>query len=230
MQQWYQGRTNRPVWMLSASRQAAGNRLSSLFPWTATDRILPWPPLRPAHRDSLERLSYPSGALEQAFQPVPIDRSMNNEFRTYRRKLPHWESAGSVYFITFNTAGDLALDDECKDIVINAIKFHEDKKYELYACVAMSSHVHVVLQPLEQQDGGFPRIAEITQGIKGYSAWKINGHLGRKGQVWQTESYDRIVRNQHEFDEKVNYIINNALKAGLVVDPERYRWLYLKGQ
>ncbi len=34
------------------------------------------------------------------FQPV-------NEFRIYRKNLPHWEGPGSVYFITFRTAMDI---------------------------------------------------------------------------------------------------------------------------
>jgi hypothetical protein len=49
--------------------------------------------------------------------------------------------------------------------------------------------------------------------------------LGLVGQpFWQDESYDRLVRNQTEFDRIVNYIEMNPVKAGLVAKPEDFPW------
>ena len=59
-------------------------------------------------------------------------------------------------------------------------------------------------------------------GIKGVSAHKINFHRNTRGRIWQKESYDRIVRDEKEFDMKLNYMYNNPIKKGLTKDS----WLY----
>jgi len=72
------------------------------------------------------------------FQPV-------QEFRTYRRNLPHWEQPGSFYFITFRTNKKFVLPEETRNIVVDSIKYHNCKKYTLYACVIMPDHAHLIL-------------------------------------------------------------------------------------
>lgn len=150
------------------------------------------------------------------------------EFRVYKRNLPHWEYLGSVYFITFRTATGFTLSGPAKDIVFSACKYHADKKYRLCACVIMDTHVHCILQPLEESEGSFYSLAQIMHSIKSYSANRIQRLVGRKGNVWQDENYDRIIRDEEEYLEKMNYVANNPLKAGLVDKPEDYRWLFLE--
>ncbi|MBI4330337.1 MAG: transposase [Chloroflexi bacterium] len=152
------------------------------------------------------------------------------EFRAYQRKLPHWEQPGSLYFVTFNTSDGFVLSDEAKDLVFGAVKFHSGKKYELHALVVMDTHVHLVAQPSEKSKDIFYSIAEIMHSIKSYTANRLQKFSGKKGSVWVYESYDRIIRDEKEYLEKMNYIINNPLKAGLVREPDEYKWLFYKGQ
>ena len=77
--------------------------------------------------------------------------------------------------------------------------------------------------------GVFFSLAQIMHSIKSYSANRIQRLLNRKGSIWQDENYDRIIRDEGEYLEKLNYIVNNPLKAGLVEKPEDYRWLYIVG-
>ncbi len=149
------------------------------------------------------------------------------EARSYRRNLPHIEEPGSVYFITFKTKGENVLNDEAKDVVFDGIKFHAGKKYRLYACIVMETHVHFIIKPLKEPNGRFPSIAQILHSIKSYSAHQINKILNRTGSIWQNENYDRIVRNDEEWLGKMSYIQNNPVKAGIVQKPEDYRWLFL---
>jgi putative transposase len=147
------------------------------------------------------------------------------DFRIYRRRLPHYEQPGSVYFVTFKTAEEFALSDEAKDIVFDSIKFHAEKKYKLFACVVMETHDHIILNPLEVGEATFS-LAQILHSIKSYSANRIQRLLNKKGNVWLGENYDRIIRDDEDYQEKFNYIVNNPLKAGLVERPEDYRWLF----
>ncbi len=75
----------------------------------------------------------------------------------------------------------------------------------------------------------FETLSKIMHSIKSFTAHEINKMLNRKGKVWQNESYDRAIRNEDEFLEKLNYIANNPIKASLARQYEDYKWLYIKG-
>ncbi len=150
--------------------------------------------------------------------------------------MPHYEIAGSTYFITFNTVEGLRLTDSAKDVVMASVKFHAARKYALHACVVMETHVHTVIRPLSVAE--MPRtpyraaqtysLSQVCHSIKSYSAHKINSVLVRTGGVWQSESYDWVIRDEKDYRDKVTYIMWNPVRAGLVAKPEDYRWLFVE--
>ncbi len=151
------------------------------------------------------------------------------EFRYYKRNLPHYDDPGNIYFVTFSTAAGCELTDSVKDAVFSSIKYHSGKKYTLYACIIMKTHVHIIIKPKEFSNGSLYSLAQIMHSIKSYSGNKVNKILSRKGSVWLKESYDRIIRDDDDYIEKMNYIIYNPVKAGLVSQPENYKWLFYLG-
>ena len=46
------------------------------------------------------------------------------------------------------------------------------------------------------------------------------------GTVWQSERYDRINRNEQEFQDTWEYIRQNPVKAGLSATPEEYPFFW----
>lgn len=137
-----------------------------------------------------------------------------------RRHLPHWTLQGSTYFATFRLAGgELAAPE--RRIVIDHLTHGDPEFYTLIAAVVMPDHVHVLLRPNESIE-----LSRVMKGVKGVSARLLNAHRGRRGRVWQAESFDRIVRDHAELDEKLHYMLNNPVKAGLVSDGWKYDgWL-----
>ena len=90
----------------------------------------------------------------------------------------------------------------------------------------MPDHVHLALTPL--YDGSsFFSVAEIMQGIKSASAHQINRLLNRSGQVWQRESFDRVLRREESIRAKVEYMVQNPVRAGLVKIATEYQWLWV---
>jgi len=103
------------------------------------------------------------------------------------------------------------------------------KHIELSAFVIMPDHVHALAQPLPlPQSAGVFDLAEIIHSVKSFSGHQINRRRGRRGSLWQDERYDRIVRDEAEFLEKWQYIMNNPVKRDLVQRWEDYPWLYIK--
>jgi REP element-mobilizing transposase RayT len=146
-----------------------------------------------------------------------------NPSKSFRKRhLPHFQLSSGYYFITFSTSQRKILSASQKDSVLNAIQFWHGKKYQLLAAVIMDDHVHLIIDP-------FVSISSIMHSIKSFTAHEINKKENKQGKVWQAEYYDRGIRTEQEFLEKINYIANNPLKEGLAETPEEYKWLCIKG-
>ena len=143
-----------------------------------------------------------------------------NGLHITKRHLPHWTLHGSTYFITFRTQDNELSVDEQK-IVLEHIKAGDKKYYSLIALTIMPDHAHILLAP---HDG--VELRRIMKGIKGVSARKINMLPNASGSIWQDESFDRIIRDQKELDEKLNYMLNNPAKKGLTDNPWNYHGWY----
>jgi len=145
----------------------------------------------------------------------------------YKRNLPHIEKFQADYFVTFRTSNDFFLPPAARSIALRHCLFENGRKIELHAAVIVPNHAHLLFTALEGNQAEPYSLAEIMKGIKVVSARNINKLLKRKGQLWQDESFDRIMRAK-EFEFKKNYIIANPIDAGLCERPEEYRWLWLE--
>ena len=97
---------------------------------------------------------------------------------------------------------------EIAKIMQDALLFHNDTKYKLIAWTIMPNHVHILLKPFE-------KLGTIEHSIKSFTANEINKLLNRRGSLWQTEVFDRYIRNFEHFEKTVAYIENNPVKARL---------------
>ena len=150
-----------------------------------------------------------------------------------RRNLPHWQRGGSTYFVTFRlreSGGDVpggtgfqpVLTPQERRTVKDCILHWHRTRWHVHALTVMPDHVHILAEPVERSEGQWYPLSTILHSVKRHSARSINRLRGRRGPLWQPESFDRIIRDEKEFDEKSNYILTNAVKSGLVTDG----WLY----
>ena len=151
----------------------------------------------------------------------PPESGVTEELLRRRHHLPHWQQGGSTYFITFRSARGI-LPVAARTLARDLILENHGSRCDLAFGVVMPDHVHLLLRPREREPGFWWDLATILRGIKGASARRINQLLEMQGTVWQKERFDRIVRDEGEFEEKWRYIYFNPYKAGLVDDPEAY--------
>jgi REP element-mobilizing transposase RayT len=124
--------------------------------------------------------------------------------------------------------------------VADSLHYRDGKIFRLDAFCIMSNHVHTVFAPFfseaewldyEEAHAAFNSdvvLSNLMQSLKGYTAWQCNQLLGRKGQFWEHESYDHIVRNADAQARIVRYVLNNPVKAGLVEQWQDWRWHYVR--
>jgi REP element-mobilizing transposase RayT len=103
------------------------------------------------------------------------------------------------------------------------------EKFDLKVAVVMPDHVHLIFTPLVDYEAmEVCSLAKIMDAIKGASAHKINKTLHRKRRVWQPESFDHVLRTSESLDAKIQYLLDNPVRRGLVRDSNHYPWLWKK--
>lgn len=113
--------------------------------------------------------------------------------------------------------------EEFAGIVKTTLHYPEGKDYKLICYCIMPNHVHLVFELLKHNKG----VSKIMQSIKRISASDCNKLLNKTGKFWQGESFDRLIRDDKELYNIINYVINNPVKAGLVDNPGRWNNTYL---
>jgi len=93
------------------------------------------------------------------------------------------------------------------------------ENYLLHDFVVMPDHFHLLITPA----AGIT-LERAMQLIKGGFSFRARQELGFKGEIWQNSFYDRLVRDWEEFQRFREYIQQNPVKKGLVVEPEKYAY------
>ncbi len=177
--------------------------------------------LNPSQRTDKSLSEWPESAPKISTEPGGIGVSpVGAELSKQRRNLPHWQMGGSTYFVTFRVSSGELTESE-RSLVLDACLHWHGEKANVHLVTVMPDHVHLLLTP-ERSGDGWHALSELTHSIKSYTAHELNKKRGSEGPVWQSESFDRIVRDQDEFDEKWNYMLNNPVKAGLAGAPTEY--------
>ena len=103
--------------------------------------------------------------------------------------------------------------------VVNALQFQREKRAFILAYAVMPDHFHAVLAPKTGWN-----ISQVMQSIKGYAARVINCRSAARGPLWQRSFYDRMIHDERQLFETIEYVHMNPVVAGLVEDPEAYEY------
>ncbi len=107
-------------------------------------------------------------------------------------------------------------------IVLDIQKYfqsYDKKMYELMALTIVPNHIHILFKQNDE-------LKNIMRILKGGSTHIVNTLLDRKGQVWASDYFDKLIRNEEHFSLVYDYIKYNAIKAGLDDARERFYGLY----
>lgn len=97
-----------------------------------------------------------------------------------------------------------------REIVISALKYFDNSRIRLGDFVVMPNHVHALMTPLDDFE-----LEDVLHSIKSWSANQINVVLGRRGEFWMKDTYDRLSRCGEELLRTQAYIRANPVKAKL---------------
>ena len=123
-----------------------------------------------------------------------------------------------------------------KEIITNSLSFLvNEKRVEVYGFVIMSNHIHLIWRIMNGH-----QLAEVQQSFMKFTAQKIIkdlksnhpqvlahfyvGASDRKCQIWERNSLSIELHSNAVLLQKLYYIHNNPVKAGLCLQPEAYHY------
>ncbi len=123
-------------------------------------------------------------------------------------------------------------------IIMEKLKEMDEHYFELQAYCIMPNHLHLLINTSIQLlgtdidesnlDDRYIQLDKTMKHFKGATSYLSNQALGRKGKFWQRDSYDHYVRNDKEWDNIVNYILNNPVKAKLAQTSLDWKYSYYR--
>lgn len=211
---------------------------------------------RPAYRRNLPHIQPPGTSFFITFRlagslPVEVVKQWNLQ-RQWLRHLAatnrkHFDQVKHQFdrrwFAKFEALLDQATvgptwlkHDRIASIVADSLHYRDGKVYRLDAFTVMSNHVHTVFKPLPKpainslsvDDVEYYSLASIMQSLKGYTAFRANEILGRRGEFWAHESYDHWIRDYSEWQRIIAYVLNNPVKAGNCQIWRDWKWSYVR--
>jgi REP element-mobilizing transposase RayT len=151
---------------------------------------------------------------------------------------------GIPYFITMTVIGwiDLFTRKEICEIIVKNLRFAQNYRgLEIFTYVIMPSHIHLIAR---KKDG---KLNDLIRDFKSYSAKEIihfirhdriesrkewllgvmsifaaSNKQNKDLMVWQKTNHPISVDDNSVIDQKIEYIINNPVKACIVLNPEDY--------
>ncbi len=148
-----------------------------------------------------------------------------------------------IYYLTFQIVDwiDIFTRQIYRDVVIESFKYAiEHKGMQVFAFVIMSNHIHIINQSvtgkLSSTIGDIKKytckkILETIQDIpESRSKWmldrfQLHGGLNRRNkeyQIWTQENHAVFLYSHKFIREKLDYLHQNPVRAGIVEKPEDY--------
>lgn len=149
-------------------------------------------------------------------------------FSIWRGKLPHWRADDVRYYVTFRHRRPLDAA-ECALLLRELLKPDGDKWDVLIAC-ALPENTELIFTVREDKHGRPYELSELVEKAKTKAGKAVVKRTGERFPPFYTESYDRIVRDDPELEERWQAIFDAPVNLELCEDPEEYPALWVSGQ
>jgi len=139
-----------------------------------------------------------------------------------RKKLTHhippWVDERSFYFVTICTeprGQNHLCNKNVGDVILKAASFyHEQCKWHCRLMLLMPDHLHGII--------AFARDLGMRSLL---ASWKR--YLTKQTAVqWQSGFFDHRLRDRFQVEEKMSYVLNNPVRAGLCKDVNDWPFVY----
>jgi len=126
--------------------------------------------------------------------------------------------------------------DKFKGIIVDSLSFLvKDGRTKIYGFVIMDNHIHIIWQPKadhtpEKIQHSFLKftaqsiLKDLRSNHPAVLAHFYVGATDRKYQIWERNPLGIEIRNNDTFNQKLDYMHHNPVRAGLCQSAEEYRY------
>ncbi len=136
-------------------------------------------------------------------------RSQLDDLLSLREELNHLETSIVEPALNQGHGTCLFKNEHNAELLANALKHFNYKRYDLLAWCIMPNHVHVLVKLAQNEE-----LEKILHSWKSFTSHEINKLNGTSGSIWQKESYDHLIRDGKDFKNQVAYVLSNPTRAG----------------
>ena len=135
-------------------------------------------------------------------------------------RLRRIEELDRIFFVTFNVErGNQPLIPGERDLVLKTLaELRGPRDFKLFGYVVMPDHAHLLLWPRGAS------LVRILRDLKSKTGFAMAKSRCTPGQIWQRSYFDFICRRARDFSEKLDYIHQNPVMAGLTSSCEAWPW------
>ena len=132
-----------------------------------------------------------------------------------RRSLPHetplWvDTSQSVFFITCcakdRSAGPFSCSGTAHGLLDSVAHRVRKGEWWAHAATIMPDHVHLILS--------FSQDVLLEKSVQNWKHWTSHEF----GILWQRDFFEHRLRSDESFEQKIDYVLQNPVRAGLVKD------------
>ena len=134
-------------------------------------------------------------------------------FKIWRGRLPHWRADGVTYYVTFRHRRDLDAD-ECSALLRCLLK-PDGGRYDVSIAAVLPGQTELIFKVHESANGEPYELAQIIETAKRKAGKAIIKKTGERFPPFYEESYDRIIRDEAEFEERWETILGSPEKFEL---------------
>jgi len=134
--------------------------------------------------------------------------------------MPHAPQDVRTFFITAATWGRRSIfrTEPMAHLFLDTLqRYRAQGKYQLHEFVLMPDHFHVLLTPAPD----IP-LEKAVQLIKGGFSFRAKKELGSNLEIWGTGYTEHRIKDATDYQQHVNYIHENPVRARLVDTAEDY--------
>ncbi len=144
-------------------------------------------------------------------------------FKIWRGRLPHWRADNVTYYATFRHRRELGESD--RNLLLRALL--KPTKWDLLAVCVLPGATEMLFTVKYAPSGEPYELSEVIERAKQKAGKEIIKRTGEKWPPFYTESYDRIIRDSDELEERWLALLASSVELELAEEPEEYDGLYV---
>jgi|CXWL01.1.fsa_nt_gi hypothetical protein len=145
----------------------------------------------------------------------------------WRKRLPHWRAEDVTYYVTFRHRR--ALEDAERDVLFRSLLKYHGLKLEFAVLAVLPESTEMIFTVLGLNRGFEVEFSKFIEATKRKSGKKIIENSGERFSPFWEESFDRILRDEQEMQERFDLILEAPVNLELCEDPEEYDQLFVPG-